>query len=168
MSVPAHTSHDADPVEQGRLGQDVEEILHGVAYLAGRAGTGDDEDEKRRALQMAGFAAAQLYYLADRKEEVGQLCSAVEEELRLAESVLSVVSELALMWTHLDDEHPFPLMDEKSEMPRPRMPRDEYVRTVGRYLRFISARFPGQTAKRWRAMAWEDAWSRPLSGRIVL
>lgn len=153
MAIPADPPPYAHPFEQGRLGQDVEDMLSALGDLARRVGTGGDEDEKQRARHMARLAAVQLSGLADRAEEVGTLCPAVEKELMRAESLVAALSERALAWTLAGQERPFPGADESWQGVLPRMARSEYVQSVMRLLVSMGRRFPGDTAERWREMA---------------
>lgn len=137
----------ADPGEQGRLGQDVEEVLHSLADLAYRVEMSDMAREKYRILEVARFAARPLSFLAEGEKEVGRLCPAVAWELRLGESFIGYVKVMARMWLHADEEPPFP--DAHGRWVTT-MPRIENTPSMVQFASFIRSVFPGDTAERWR------------------
>lgn len=168
MSAPMDGFTSAHPCEQGRLGQDVEEILLGLAVLADQAAKGPVEDERCRALRVAGFAAIQLSYLAERSKEIGHLCPTVERELALAESILARASELTLVGTLSEKERS--LLDVENGWKgagRP-MTRAEYIPALMRLSHFIRERFPRHLRVRWREFAREAAGKEPLRKRSLL
>lgn len=168
MAIAVEGHARAHPFEQGRLGQDVEEILATLATLAERVGTGEEEDEKRRAVQLASYAAMRLCDLADRAEEVGPLCASVERELMLAESFMATLSAKAVMWTLGDRERPFLGAGEAGETVRPPVSRSEYVRAMMRLAISMRLGFPGDTARRWMRMAQRAAADEAPGARVIL
>lgn len=143
----------ADPVEQGRLGREVEKILRELTDVARRVGIGDEEDEDGRALHLARLAALQFSHLADRAVDVGRLCRAVEEELMLAEAFVSALSATPLRWALGDEETPILGRSGAWETVLPPVTRKEYVRTMARLVSVIRQWFPGDTAQRWKELA---------------
>lgn len=142
-----------DPDEQGRFGQDVEDVLHLLASLAQWVRFADDAEESRRAADMATFAARQFPALSDRRREIGQLCPGVEWELMLAESVIAALNMMAITCAGDEPGRPASVSDEDWEIVLPRMPRSEAVESIMRLVNVIGLQFPGDTARRWKEIA---------------
>lgn len=166
MSTAADGPQHADPREHARLGREVQEILNSVVEQAQSVGTSAPADEKRLALHLAGFAAARLSDLADRTDEIGPLCAAVEKELRLAESFLAAVSVKTLRWTLGDEERRTLGAEETGEPVPPRISRSAYVQAILCIVMSIKRAFPGGTARRWAAMARVAAGEEPAGRRM--
>ena len=166
MPTAADGPQYADPREHARLGRQVQEILNAVVVQAQSVGTSEAADEKRLALRMAGFAAARLSDLADRADEIGPLCPAVEKELRLAESFLAAVSVKTLRWTLGDEERRIPGVEGTGGTDPPRISRSAYVQAILCIVMSIKQAFPGGTARRWSAMARAAAGEEPSVKRM--
>lgn len=169
MSIAARRTAYADPVEQGRLGREVEKALYSLADLTDRMGGGVvEEDVDHHVHAVARFAAAQLSCLRDRREGTGSLCAAVERELALAESTIAALHSIARMWKDEDEGLPFPVLDQEWETVMPRMPRSECFPSMIRLSKFIRQRFRGDTGERWKEMARAAGRGEPPQNRRIL
>ncbi len=143
----------AHPTDQGRLGKDVEERLHVLADLVEQMQDCEAEDRHPRPLDVATCTIRQLSYLAHRKREIGPLCTAVDKEFMMAQSIIVDMNSIARSWCSGEETHAVPEVDEGWATVIPRMPRIEYRPYVMLLARFIRQRFPGATDERWEQMA---------------
>lgn len=164
MSGAADESLCAHPVHQGRLGQDVHDVLHLLAGMADLAHVSEADDRERRLNQVAGYTVIQLSYLADRREEVGRLCPAVAGEFRMAETIIKTLKELAVQWKLGDVKVAVSGTEEQRETI---LPRSEYLQAMILHAEFIRKRFAGDTAQRWKELARTAAREQSQPRRMV-
>jgi len=153
MAVSVNGRHYAHPVDQGRLGKDVEERLRVVADMVERLQQCGPEDREQQALAVADCAIRQLSDLAHRREEVDQLCTAVAEELMMAESVIADLNSIARMGTRTEEALTVPGAEEGWVALLPRMPHVDYASVMSLLAKSIRRQFSGDTAERWKKMA---------------
>lgn len=168
MAVTADEPSYAHPMEQARLGHQLESALHMLADTVELAQVDDLEDGRSSALSLTQLATRKLSYLADRKEQVGPLCSPLEKEFRTAESIILALKSLSLMCASSDGKSPHAASDEPQATMQPRMPLSECIPSMVRIAKLIRQRFPTGTAKRWRETARAGAETEPPRRRMVL
>lgn len=85
----------AHPTDQGRLGKDVEERLHVLADLVERMQDCEAAERDRRALNVVTCTSRQLSHIAHRKREVARLCTPLDKEFMMAESIIVDLHSIA-------------------------------------------------------------------------
>lgn len=153
MALFADGSGYADPIEHGRLGQDVELVLHALAGMVEQIQCSEDEDQPRRTRDVASFVLDRHFFLVHRRREVGRLFTAVEEEFKKAESVILGLNSLARSWWNREEVNAFPGVDKGWVKLLPRTPHTECTSSMMLLAKSIRHHFPGNTGERWREMA---------------
>jgi len=168
MAGSADDSVNVRPAEEGRLGQDVDNILSVLADMVEYVQRREVEDVGRRVFGMADFAIHGVSYLAKRKEEIGRLSPAVARELRMAESIMVDLHSAAHAYVNGTVEPSFGGVKERPDVVEFPMSPDERLTYMERVAAFIRKRFPGDTATRWERMAEVAVDRESGESRIIL